>query len=104
MHLHNRLHNTKKGTRSVTDFVQDIQRTCDELAVAGHLVQESVSVYALLRGLGSTYSTFCAGISSNLSNLCFDDVVAEINSYEELIRSTNPNKDHSAMDFPPTAN
>ena len=104
MRLHSRLHNTQKGTRSVTNFVQDIQRTCDELAAAGHPVQESVSVYALLRGLGPTFSAFCAGISSNLSNLCFDDVVAQINSYEELIRSTNPIKDHSAMDFPPTAN
>ena len=73
MHLHSRLHNTQKGTRSVTDFVQDIQRTCDELAAVGHPVHESVSVYALLRGLGSTYSAFCAGISSNLSNLCFDE-------------------------------
>ena len=104
MHLHSRLHNTQKGTRSVTDFVQDIQRMCDELAVVKHPVQESVSVYSLLRGLGSTYSAFCAGISSNLSNICFDDVVSQINSYEELIRSTNPNKDHSATDFPPTAN
>ena len=31
-------------------------------------------------------------------------MVAQINSYKELIRSTNPIKDHSVMDFPPTAN
>ena len=104
MHLHNRLHNTQKGTRSVTDFVQDIQRTCDELAAAGHPVQETVSIYALLRGLESAYSTFCVGISSNLSNLCFDDVVAQINSYNELIKSTNPIKDNMTTEVPPSAN
>ena len=104
MHLHYRLHNTQKGTRSVTDFVQDIQRTCDELAAAGHLVQETVSIYALLRGLESAYSTFCVGISSNLSNLCFDDVVAQINSYNELIKSTNPIKDNMTTEVPPSAN
>ena len=49
MYLHNRLHNTLKGTRSIADFVQDIQRTCDELAAAEHPVQETVSIYALLR-------------------------------------------------------
>ena len=41
MHLHNRLHNNSKGTRSIAEFVKEIQRTCDELAVAGHPVQES---------------------------------------------------------------
>ena len=40
MHLHNRLHNT----RSVADFVQEILRTCDELAAAGQPVQETVSL------------------------------------------------------------
>ena len=48
MHLHNRLHETLKGTRSIADFEQDILRTCDELAVARHLVQETVFIYALL--------------------------------------------------------
>ena len=38
MHLHNRLHNNSKGTRSVIEFMQEIQRTCDELAAAGHPV------------------------------------------------------------------
>ena len=80
MHLHNRLHNTSKGTRSIADFVQDIQRTCDELVAVGHPIQETISIYALLRGLGSSYSTLCAGISSNLSNMCLDDVIAQINS------------------------
>ena len=46
MHLNNHLHNTPKGTRSVAEFVQDIQRTCDELATAGYPVQEIVSIYA----------------------------------------------------------
>ena len=55
MHLHNRLHNTQKGTCSIAEFVQDIQRTCDELAAAGYPVQETISIYALLHGLGPAY-------------------------------------------------
>ena len=104
MHLHNRLHNTLKGTRSISDFVQDIQRICEELAAAGHLVQETVTIYAILRGLGSSYSTLCAGISSNLANLCLDDVIAQIHSYDELMKFSNPTKDTVTMDFSPTAN
>ena len=104
MHPHNRLHNTLRGTRSVVEFVQDIQRTCDELASAGYPVQEIVSIYALLRGLGSSYSAFCAGISSNLTHLSLEDVIVQINSYDELMKFLTPTKDTTVSDFPPTAN
>lgn len=104
MHLHNRLHNTLKGTRSVPEFVQDIRRTCDELAAAGHPVQETVSIYALLRGIGPAYAAFNVGIASNLHNLCFKDVVAQIQSHDELLNFSAPPKDNASSDFPPTTN
>ena len=104
MHLHNRLHNSSKGTRSIPEYVQDIWRTCDELAEVGYLVQESVSIYALLRGLGLTYSAFNAGITSNSHNLTFEDVVAQINSDDELLSFINPPKENIASEFPPLAN
>ena len=104
MHLHNRLHNTQKGSRSVAEFVQEIRRTCDELAAAGYPVQDTVSIYAILRGLGPSYAAFCAGISSNLTHLSLEDVVAQVQSYEELLKFSNPTKDTTASDFPPIAN
>ena len=104
MHLHNRLHNSSKGTRSIPEYVQEIRRTCDELAAVGYPMQEGVSIYALLRGLGPTYSAFNAGITSNLHNLTFEDVVAQINSHDELLNSINPSKENTTSDFPPIAN
>ena len=105
MHLHNRLHNSSKGTCSVPEYVQDIRRTCDELAAVGYPVQESVSIYALLRGLGPTYSAFNAGITSNLHNLTFEDVIGQINSHDELLNFVNhPPKENVASEFPPVAN
>ena len=59
---------------------------------------------ALLRGLGPSYSLFCAGISSNFSNLCLDDVIAQFNSYDELLKFSNPIKETTTADFPPMAN
>ena len=104
MHLNNKLHNTSKGTHSVAEYVQDIRRTFDELAAVGHPVQESVSIYGLLRGLGSTYSAFNAGITSNLHNLTFEDVIAQINSHDELLNFVNPPKEIVVSEFPPVAN
>ena len=78
---------------------------CDELAAVGHPVQESVSVYALLRGLGPMYSAFNVGTTSNLHNLTFEDVVAQINSHDELLNFLKPpSKENIASDFPPMAN
>ena len=93
MHLHNRLHNSSKGTHLVTEYVQDIRRTCDELAAVGYPVQESVSIYALLQGLGRTYLAFNAGITSHLHNLTFEDFIAQINSHDELLSFINPPKE-----------
>ena len=99
IHLHNILHKSSKGTRSVPKYVQDIRRTCDELAAVGYPVQESVSIYALLCGLGPRYSTFNAGITS------FEDVIAQINSHDELLNFINPPpKENIASEFPPVAN
>ena len=105
MHLHIKLHNSSKVTRSIPEYVQDIRRTCNELATLGYPVQESISVYALLRGLGRTYFAFNAGITLNLHNLTFEDIVAQINSHDELLNFLNPSsKENTALDFPPMAN
>ena len=104
MHLHNRLHNSSKGTHSVPKYVQDIRRTCDELAAVGYPVQESVSIYALLRVLGHKYSAFNAGITSNLHNLTFEGIIAQINSHDELLNFINPPKENIASEFPLVAN
>ena len=104
MHLHNRLHNSSKGTCSVVEYVQDIWRTCDELAAVRYPVQESVSIYALLRGLGPMYLVFNGGITSNLHNLTFEDI-APINSHDELLNFINPPpKENIASEFPLVAN
>ena len=84
--------------------MQEIQRTCDELAAAGYPIQDTVSIYAILRGLGPSYSAFCAGISSNLTHLSLEDVVAQVHSYDELLKFSAPSKDTTTSDFPPVAN
>ena len=49
-------------------------------------------------------SHICSGISSNLSQLSLCEVIAQINSYDELLKFSNPIKEINATDFPPTAN
>lgn len=58
MHIHNKLYNTDKGVRSVSNYMQDLHNTCDELVTAEQPVQETVTIYTLLQGLGLSYATF----------------------------------------------
>ncbi|CAA6668091.1 unnamed protein product [Spirodela intermedia] len=74
------------------------------ISSTGHLMQESISIYALLRGLGPAYSTFNVGITSNLHHFYFEDVVAQINSHDELLTFTSSSRDPLATDFLPIAN
>lgn len=104
MHLHKKLHNMVRGVRSVSDYIQDIYSTCDELAAAGQLVQDTIAIYALLRGLGPSYVAFNVRITSHLQNLGFEEVVAQINPHEDFINISVAAKDPNSTEFPPIAN
>lgn len=72
--------------------------------VAGHPIEEIDSIYALLTGFGLVYSAFNSRITSNLHNLYFEDVVAQINLHNELLNFSMPLKDAINSDFPLAAN
>ena len=54
--------------------------------------------------LSSSYPAFCARISSNLTNSSIEDVIAQINSYDEIMKFFTLIKDTTMSEFPPTTN
>lgn len=104
MHVQNHFHNILKGIRSIASYVQDIWWMCDKLTTVEHFVQETISIYTLLKGLGPFYLASTIRITSNLHNLCFKDTVAQVNSHDELVTFSNPLIDTITLDFPLTTN
>ena len=51
-----------------------------------------------------SYSSFCAGILSNLPQLSVDDVIAQVNSYDEVLKFSNRIKETTTTNLPPMAN
>ena len=74
MELQTQLHNLRKDTMTVDDYVQLVRSLGDELRVSGSMLNEHDLTFALLRGLGSTYNPFYASASPLLDSLTFDDV------------------------------
>ena len=101
MELQTRLHNLRKDTMTVDDYVQLVRSLGDELRVSGSMMNEHDLTFALLRGLGSTYNPFFASTSLLLDSLTFDDVACNLKTYESHLQRQS--EEHKTHIFPPTA-
>ena len=101
MELQTRLHNLRKDTMSVDEYVQLVRSIGDELRVSGSILNEHDLTFALLRGLGSTYNPFYASTSPLLDSLTFDDVACNLKTYESHLQRQS--EEHKSTIFPPTA-
>ena len=101
MELQTRLHNLRKDTMTVDDYVQLVRSLGDELWVSGSMMNEHDLTFALLRGLGSTYNPFFASTSPLLDSLTFDDVACNLKTYESHLQRQS--EEHKTHIFPPTA-
>ena len=101
MELQTRLHNLRKDTMSVDEYVQLVCSIGDELRVSGSILNEHDLTFALLRGLGSTYHPFYASTSPLLDSLTFDDVACNLKTNESHLQRQS--EEHKSTIFPPTA-
>ena len=82
MELQTKLHNPRKGSLSTETYVQAVRTIGYELQTCGNPMTENDLTLALLRGLGPQYNAFFASTSQLLENLTFDDVAANLNTFD----------------------
>ena len=80
--LQTKLHNLIKGSLSIEAYVQAIQTIGDELQTCGNPMIENDLTLVLLRRLEPQYNAFYASTSPLLENLTFDDVAANLNTFD----------------------
>ena len=102
MELQTKLHNLIKGSLSIEAYVQAIRTIGDELQTCGNPMTENDLTLALLRGLGPQYNAFYASTSQLLYNLTFDDVAANLNTFD--LHLSRKFTEQVPSEFPPTAN
>ena len=102
MELQTKLHNLRKNAMTVDIYVQTVRTLGDELKANGSNISTNDLSFALLRGLDHQYNAFYASTSQLLHTLTFDDVVANLVTFDSHL--ARQNTDHNAGEFPPSAN
>ena len=101
MELQTKLHNLRKNSMTIEAYVQMVRTLGDELHANGSNINIHDLSFALLRGLDQQYNAFYASTSQLLHTLTFDDIVANLVTFDShLARQSN---DHTAAKFPPSA-
>ena len=101
MELQTKLHNLRKNSMSVEAYVQSVRTLGDELRANGSNINMHDLSFALLRGFDQQYNAFYASTSQLLHTLTFDDVVANLITFDSHL--ARQNTEHNTGEFPPSA-
>lgn len=103
MELHNYLHNIQKGSMAMDEYVKEIRTIYEELNIVGQVIDESVIVFAFLRGLPPEYTPFIVGLNARPENPNLEDTIAQIRSHEVML-AFKQQKTQTDPSFSPEAN
>ncbi|CAA7391167.1 unnamed protein product [Spirodela intermedia] len=103
LELHAKLHNTRRGSTSIQELVQNINMITDELVIAGQLINEQELIIIILRGLGPQYAEFTTRITTRIDLLTLEDVLAHLTTHEVIFDFHNV-QDNQDPTLYPSAN
>ncbi|KAF9592895.1 hypothetical protein IFM89_021496 [Coptis chinensis] len=71
--LKNKLQALKKGSSTMSDYLQQVKQISDNLMAAGVITSDSDLVDQVLRGLTHEYDSFCTSIRLRTEDVSFDE-------------------------------
>ncbi|KAK8943168.1 hypothetical protein KSP39_PZI009550 [Platanthera zijinensis] len=84
LQLKTNLHNIKRGSSIITEYIQQIKTITDNLAIIGHQISDSDLVMQVLAGLGPTYDSFVPSITTRLDDVSLEDLHGMLLAHESL--------------------
>jgi hypothetical protein len=98
MNLKKQLHDVKKNTDTITQYLQRIKEAIDKLAAVGTLVDDEDLLHIVLKGLPSEYESFSSAMLTKNESVSFEELNVLMISQEELLKSSQANsKENSIM-------
>uniref|UniRef100_A0A2N9HWR7 CCHC-type domain-containing protein n=1 Tax=Fagus sylvatica TaxID=28930 RepID=A0A2N9HWR7_FAGSY len=79
------LHNLKKGTESVSLYLQKVKNTRDKLVAVGTLIDNEELLHIILKGLPREYSPFCSAIRTRNEPVSFEEIMVLLQTEEQSI-------------------
>ena len=69
------LHNLKKGSDSVSSYLQKVKNTRDKLIAVGTLIDNEEMLHIILKGLPREYGAFCSAIKTRNEPVSFEEIM-----------------------------
>ena len=90
LELQSRIQNTKKGARTLAEYLSEIKSLCDQLDSIGAPLSEQEKIYGVLRGLGREYKSNSTVIENSMDAFPgpnFEDVVFKLIGFSDKLSS-----------------
>lgn len=100
MSLKNQLQRSRKGSQTVTEFLFQVKRIADELAVLDAAISDDDITLYVLNGLGSDYRDIAASIRTRERSFTFEELHNHLIAHEEFLQKEDAHADVTV----PTAN
>jgi hypothetical protein len=98
LNLKKQLHDVKKNTDTVTQYLQRIKESRDKLAAVGTLVDDEDLLHIVLKGLSSEYESFSTAMLTKSELVSFEELHVLMITQEELLKNSQENsKENSIM-------
>uniref|UniRef100_A0A2N9FVX0 Uncharacterized protein n=1 Tax=Fagus sylvatica TaxID=28930 RepID=A0A2N9FVX0_FAGSY len=98
LNLKKQLHDVKKNTDTVTQYLQRIKESRDKLAAVGTVVDDEDLLHIVLKGLPSEYESFSTAMLTKSDPVSFEELHVLMITQEELLKSSQENsKENSIM-------
>uniref|UniRef100_A0A2N9GBG4 Integrase catalytic domain-containing protein n=1 Tax=Fagus sylvatica TaxID=28930 RepID=A0A2N9GBG4_FAGSY len=92
------LHNLKKGSESVSSYLQKIKNSRDKLIAVGTLIDDEDLLHIILKGLPREFGPFCSSIRTRNAPVSFEEIMVLLQTEEQsLAESFDSGKDLNSM-------
>jgi hypothetical protein len=91
LNLKKQLHDVKKNTDTVAQYLQRIKESKDRLATVGTLVDDEDLLHIVLKGLPSEYESFSTAMLTKSEPVSFEELHVLMITQEELLKNSQEN-------------
>uniref|UniRef100_A0A2N9H033 CCHC-type domain-containing protein n=1 Tax=Fagus sylvatica TaxID=28930 RepID=A0A2N9H033_FAGSY len=92
------LHNLKKGSESISSYLQKVKNTRDKLVAVGTLIDNEELLHIILKGLLREYGPFCSAIRTRNEPVTFEEIMVLLQTEEHSAsESSDSSKDSHPM-------
>ncbi|KAH0709079.1 hypothetical protein KY284_010506 [Solanum tuberosum] len=95
--LRDQLQNTKKASKTIAEYLQEVHSLSDALKVAGSLVNDDELIVKILSGLVPEYREISAAIRARDSSLSFEELFHMLTDHELFLKHQDLEKPSSMI-------